>query len=553
MISNLQLENYKSFERANFEFPNLTFFVGPNSCGKSSVSNSLLMLTQSLDSSFNFETVLRLNGKNVGLGDEINIVRNHDKSKKVVIAWSVEDDKKAFFELTTDRILDDFYHNFFSNHAHLRSVLKKNDKSTVLEKSNALQPEADRAYYGGYEGMQPSELVKVLKQQQSLLNKFFKSASLTQKQKDSFYRFTPARLSDLLKFIKNRDYSEMSPKSINLQFRYNNNTNEIELEEHSILNENGKEVLGFHFSTGKSINIRSEIIPQDLLNKSRFDIASKIHRNSILLTKCRHSYRDVSTSQNPFAAYCLSYLQGATEKLCEQLTREKIYHVSPLRALPQRYYLLEKSANHKKINSYSGTEVIEVLKNNPKVLKQVNEFFSDFNISILTVKVRDVIHKLTIKQDGLTVDLKDVGFGISQVLPILVQLFLCEEGSTVIIEQPEIHLHPNMQAILTSLLVKISLVQNKKLIIETHSEAMIRRLQLLYLDPKFELNNSNVRFYQFTRNDDGTSEAHVDTFGLFGEIKWIKGFKDIEIQDTLRIQELRVAKATRKTEGQIDE
>ena len=103
------------------------------------------------------------------------------------------------------------------------------------------------------------------------------------------------------------------------------------------------------------------------------------------------------------------------------------------------------------------------------------------------------------------------------------------------------------------MLVKISLVQNKKLIIETHSEAMIRRLQLLYLDPKFELNNSNVRFYQFTRNDDGTSEAHVDTFGLFGEIKWIKGFKDIEIQDTLRIQELRVAKATRKTEGQIDE
>ena len=275
MISNLQLENYKSFKKASFEFPNLTFFVGPNSCGKSSVSNALLMLTQSLDSSFNFETVLRLNGKNVGLGDEINIVRDYDKSKKVVISWSIENEKGTFSELTTDRVLDDFYHNFYSNHANLRSFFKKDNENAILERSNAIKPEADLAYYGRYEGKQTLELVKVLKQQQSLLNKFFKSANLTEKQKDSFYRFTPARLTDLLEFIENRNYSEMKPKSIKLQFRYNSNTDVIELEEHSILNESGKEVLCFQFSTGKSINIKSELIPQDLLDKSRIDIASK--------------------------------------------------------------------------------------------------------------------------------------------------------------------------------------------------------------------------------------------------------------------------------------
>jgi predicted ATPase len=83
---------------------------------------------------------------------------------------------------------------------------------------------------------------------------------------------------------------------------------------------------------------------------------------------------------------------------------------------------------------------------------------------------------------------------------------------------------------------------NKKLIIETHSEAMIRRLQRLYLDPSFELGNDNVRVYQ---SNDGTSQAHCDTLGPLGDIKWMKGFKDVEIQDTLEIQRLRKMKLSR--------
>lgn len=81
------------------------------------------------------------------------------------------------------------------------------------------------------------------------------------------------------------------------------------------------------------------------------------------------------------------------------------------------------------------------------------------------------------------VALPDVGFGVSQVLPALVQAFYCEPGSIVWIEQPEIHLHPQVQAELAD--VFISAVQSYEggrprqvqLIVETHSEHLLNRLQ----------------------------------------------------------------------------
>ncbi|EPP4295024.1 AAA family ATPase [Vibrio navarrensis] len=546
MISSLYVENYKSFQKGQFEFPNLTFFVGANSCGKSSITNLLLLLSQSLDSSFNFDTVLRLNGKHIGFGDDLNIIRDHDTEGRVCISWSIATENNDYHELTTDDVLSDYYNNFRHNHTIIRRLYGRKDDHEFSRKSSYLESEGESIYYGTFDGKISSNILRVLNSQQTLIKKI----KTDKESKDNpiiqhFREYTPARLNDLLLFIRDRDAKSMNPKKIKLVLRYSTNTGELELERHSVLNNLDDEVLGFTFNQTGRVDIHSSIINNDTINKSRLDIVKRINKNSILLTDDSISIFDIKNSKNPFAAYCLQYIRFACRTLCKQFIDEKIYHVSPLRALPQRYYLLEKSAHHKTINSYNGTEVTEVLKNNPKVLELVNDFFSEFNISILPIKVRDVIHKITIKQGNISVDLTDVGFGISQVLPILVQLFLCESGSTIIIEQPEIHLHPNMQAILTTLLARISMRYDKRLIIETHSEAMIRRLQRLYLDPEFELDNENVRVYQFTRQEDGSSIAQSDTLGPLGDIKWMKGFKDIEIEDTIEIQRLRTMKVSR--------
>jgi hypothetical protein len=85
---------------------------------------------------------------------------------------------------------------------------------------------------------------------------------------------------------------------------------------------------------------------------------------------------------------------------------------------------------------------------------------------------------------GLTeVALPDVGFGVSQVLPALVEAFYCPPGSTVWMEQPEIHLHPQVQAELADVFItavrarELGHPRNVQLILETHSEHLLTRLQ----------------------------------------------------------------------------
>jgi len=78
--------------------------------------------------------------------------------------------------------------------------------------------------------------------------------------------------------------------------------------------------------------------------------------------------------------------------------------------------------------------------------------------------------------------LPDVGFGVSQVLPVIVECFYSQPNSTVIMEQPEIHLHPAAQANLADLFIEaISMRENGyprkvQLIVESHSEHLLRRL-----------------------------------------------------------------------------
>ncbi|MBN2306330.1 MAG: AAA family ATPase, partial [Anaerolineae bacterium] len=85
--------------------------------------------------------------------------------------------------------------------------------------------------------------------------------------------------------------------------------------------------------------------------------------------------------------------------------------------------------------------------------------------------------RVATKPGGAKVAITDVGFGVSQILPVLVLCYYVPEGSTILLEQPEIHLHPSVQATLADVL--IDAVKNKKvqIIVESHSEHLLTRLQ----------------------------------------------------------------------------
>ncbi len=97
--------------------------------------------------------------------------------------------------------------------------------------------------------------------------------------------------------------------------------------------------------------------------------------------------------------------------------------------------------------------------------------------------------------------LNDVGFGVSQFLPLLVADLQLGKGSTFMVSQPEIHLHPKIQADYVSLLVDTSAKQDKAYVIETHSEYMLNRFRLLIA--KGDISPDDVSVYYLTRGKRG--------------------------------------------------
>lgn len=137
--------------------------------------------------------------------------------------------------------------------------------------------------------------------------------------------------------------------------------------------------------------------------------------------------------------------------------------------------------------------------------------------------------------DSPEVKLTDVGFGVSQVLPALVQAFYCPPNSTLWMEQPEIHLHPMAQSNLADAM--ISAVQSyengqprgTQLIIETHSEHFLNRLQRRVAERAISADDIAV---YFAKNKKGGAELEELKLDSSGEIlNWPENFFGDEMGD----------------------
>ena len=110
------------------------------------------------------------------------------------------------------------------------------------------------------------------------------------------------------------------------------------------------------------------------------------------------------------------------------------------------------------------------------------------------------IRKFGKKRRGPKQNLIDVGYGISQVLPILTELLLPENSRMALLQQPEMHLHPSVQAALGSLICKTA-SQGRQLIIEAHSDFLLDRIRMDVRDGKTDLKPEDVSILFFERND----------------------------------------------------
>ena len=133
------------------------------------------------------------------------------------------------------------------------------------------------------------------------------------------------------------------------------------------------------------------------------------------------------------------------------------------------------------------------------------------------------------------VDLPDVGFGISQVLPVLVQCFYAPPGSIIIMEQPEIHLHPSAQSALADVMIDVinskekGVDRNIQLIIETHSEHFLRRLQRRIAEDAVSQERVSAYFANIDKIPASLDPLQIDIFGNIQN--WPENFFGDEMGD----------------------
>jgi len=129
--------------------------------------------------------------------------------------------------------------------------------------------------------------------------------------------------------------------------------------------------------------------------------------------------------------------------------------------------------------------------------------------------------------------LTDVGFGVSQFLPIIVADFQLNDTSCLAVSQPEIHLHPKIQATLGEYFARQIKKTEKQYIVETHSEYLINRLRLLIV--KGELNPDDVKLYYMENDGDKTTTYKIE-LTTDGQIKNApQGFFDTYEMDVMDI------------------
>ena len=109
--------------------------------------------------------------------------------------------------------------------------------------------------------------------------------------------------------------------------------------------------------------------------------------------------------------------------------------------------------------------------------------------------------------------LPDVGFGVSQILPVLVLCYYVPEGATVVLEQPELHLHPSAQAALGDVLLDAARIRKIQILLESHSEHLLLRLQRRIAEESVKPDQIALYFCDIRDGDSTATRLVLDEYG----------------------------------------
>ncbi|EPY4074523.1 AAA family ATPase [Klebsiella pneumoniae] len=432
MITEFSLNNFKSFKHLDgFKINNLTIIAGKNSCGKSSILQSLLLLKQTLTGR-GIEAV-ELDGEHLTYSNLKEIAYSLPPINRAKIKYSFEiksNDEVCYIDFSIANRKYDNHYTPDVDYFKTRIVKGRGRSRTV----NFSKPVLD-----------VKKLASLFPEK--IINQFASPVKISA----SFINFIPYSLSAELNLI--------SPKS-------------------------GKK-------SKKNIPI-----PMQLVYPNEVPYLEEFNR----------FLRDIK-------------------------------YLGPVRATPKRAYvhfteaatdLLPSGENAAHVLWARQNEIVSFEKREETLIDALNRCIEIVGLSqvISPSRIGDLIYKINLSQKDCKseVTISDVGFGYSQLIPIILLCLLSEKNDLIILEQPEIHLHPSSAANLADLFLRF-IQDGRRILIETHSSELISRLRLRVIEsPELkdkitisfvdadDINNEGAKVRQFNIDEKGMFPVYPDGF-----------------------------------------
>lgn len=493
-MKSFRLCNMKSFrDSGEIEIKPLTIFVGRNSCGKSSLARFPVLIAQTFKNKVN--TPLLLFGDMLDYGNYNDVVNRHIQGDmEFTLGFGKEIERYLYLQirgniryyLNRDRDVEKIFHSI--EKLDLKVRVTKPDKKMIVKEI--------QLYING-------------------------NLIYTMEYNDNHYSIN---FSDLLE-NKQRMYS-MELDFVDIQFQ-------------GFIPMLGVDNIIENYIKSQTYSDDWKIKQLQALTEIPYRIFDTELRKKMSKKKWYSVWEGILLIKTIFIG-----ISRYMDDYAEEMT-----YVGPFRENPKRTYR-DSENNYENVGvrgENAGMLLRQDWQNQKRLIKDVSRWFEkSMGYEISIDDISENLYSLVVTNklnDGLEEkdNLMDVGYGISQVLPIVTELMAEKsvaddrdqnKSSTkknFVIEQPELHLHPAAQAELADLLADAAnLNRSRRIIVETHSEHLIRKLQVLIADPNVPIDNDQVAIYYVEKNEEGESFIKKMEIAQNGQFKgkWPSGFFD---------------------------